>query len=64
MENQLPKARDEEEERLTDDGGTADASVMTEGVGGMPDLEPDARATVSDVDGDNVEEDGQLLRPG
>ena len=30
---------------------------MTEGVGGMPDLEPEERATVSDVDGDNVDED-------
>lgn len=28
---------------------------MTEGVGGMPDLEPEERATVTDVDGDNVE---------
>jgi len=57
MDNQRPKAGDEDEERLTDEGGTADASVMTEGVGGMPDLEPEERATVSDVDGDNVEED-------
>ncbi len=57
MEDKRPKARDEREERLTDEGGTADASVMTEGVGGMPDLEPEDRATVSDVDGDNVEED-------
>ncbi len=57
MADQRPKVRDEQEERLTDEGGTADASVMTEGVGGMPDLEPEERATVSDVDGDNVEED-------
>ena len=34
---------------------TADASHMTEGVGGMPDLEPEERATVTDVDEDNVE---------
>lgn len=57
MDDQRAKARDEDEARLTDEGGTADASVMTEGVGGMPDLEPEERATVSDVDGDNVEED-------
>ncbi len=56
MDDQRPNDRDEDEERLTDEGGTADASVMTEGVGGMPDLEPEERATVSDVDGDNVEE--------
>lgn len=48
---------EERDDQLTDEGGTADASVMTEGVGGMPDLEPEERATVSDVDGDNVEED-------
>lgn len=57
MADQRAKTRDEQEERLTDEGGTADASVMTEGVGGMPDLEPEERATVSDVDGDNVQED-------
>ena len=34
---------------------TADASLMTEGIGGMPDLKPEERATVSDVDEDNVE---------
>lgn len=34
---------------------TADASHMTEGVGGMPDLEPEERATVTDVDEGNVE---------
>ena len=43
----------------TDDEGTADASVMTEGIGGMADLEPDERATVSDVDGENVEPDSE-----
>ena len=41
----------------TDDEGTADASVMTEGVGGMADLEPRERATVSDVDDENVPPD-------
>ena len=34
---------------------TADASLMTEGIGGMADLEPEERAAISDVDGDNVE---------
>lgn len=33
----------------------ADASEMTEGVGGLPDLEEEERATISDIDGDNVE---------
>ncbi len=49
---------DSREERIADEGGgPADASVMTEGVGGMPDLDSNERATISDVDGDNVEED-------
>lgn len=43
--------------QLTDESDTADASVMTEGVGGVPDLELEERATVSDVDGDNVQEE-------
>jgi hypothetical protein len=56
MDEQQPRAEDERDDQLTGDGGAADASVMTEGVGGMPDLDPEERATVSDVDGDNVEE--------
>ena len=40
---------------------TADASSMTEGIGGMADVDPKARATVSDVDGDNVPEEDQPL---
>lgn len=32
-----------------------DDSELSEGIGGVPDLDPDERATVSDVDGDNVE---------
>jgi hypothetical protein len=55
MDEQQPRAEDERDDQLTGDGGAADASV-TEGVGGMPDLDPEERATVSDVDGDNVEE--------
>ena len=56
MDEQQPNSDDSRDDRLTDEGGPADASVMTEGIGGMPDLEPEERATVSDVDGDNVEE--------
>lgn len=36
------------------------SSEMTEGVGGMAGLEEDERATVGDVDGDNVR-DGEAL---
>ncbi len=36
-------------------GTASDASLMTEGVGGLPDVDDDERATVSDVDGDNVD---------
>jgi hypothetical protein len=49
-----------------DDGPTGserpdtDATLMTEGVGGMPGLDEDERATVSDVDGDNVDEERPL----
>ena len=39
----------------------SDSSEMTEGVGGMADLEEDERATVGDVDGDNVR-DGEALK--
>lgn len=38
----------------------SDSSEMTEGVGGMADLEEDERATVGDVDGDNVRDDEAL----
>ena len=38
----------------------SDSSDMTEGVGGMAGLEEDERATVGDVDGDNVR-DGEAL---
>jgi hypothetical protein len=44
------------------DRPATDATLMTEGVGGMPDLEDDERATVSDVDGDNVEEGRPINR--
>ncbi len=39
------------------DRPATDASLMTEGVGGVPDIDDETRATVSDVDGDNVEPD-------
>ena len=45
------------EQEIEDEGGTPDASLMTEGVGGVPDVADEERATVSDVDGDNVEPD-------
>jgi hypothetical protein len=54
-DDQQPDAADVPEEPTGEPDSTADASLMTEGVGGMPDLEPGERATVSDVDGDNVE---------
>ena len=38
----------------------SDSSEMTEGVGGVAGLEEDERATVGDVDGDNVR-DGEAL---
>ncbi|HUR16164.1 MAG TPA: hypothetical protein VMZ33_02655 [Candidatus Limnocylindrales bacterium] len=38
-------------------GATIDETSMTEGVGGLPEVEDKTRATVSDVDGDNVEPD-------
>jgi hypothetical protein len=43
-----------QEEPTGEPDSTADASLMTEGIGGMPDLKPEERATVSDVDEDNV----------
>lgn len=57
MDEERPRPGEGRDDQPTDEDGTADASVMTEGVGGMPDLEPEERATVSDVDGDNIEED-------
>lgn len=48
---------DNREQSPNDEELPADATEMTEGIGGMPDLEPTERATVSDVDGDNVETD-------
>jgi len=36
-------------------GSPPDATEMSEGIGGVPDIDSDERATVSDVDGDNVE---------
>jgi hypothetical protein len=38
-----------------------DELMFSEGVGGLPDLEDEQRATVGDVDGDNVEDDEDLL---
>ena len=38
-----------------DDRAATDSTEMTEGVGGVPDLDDDRRATVSDPDGDNVD---------
>jgi hypothetical protein len=61
MDVQRPMQPDERDHEITDGEDTADPSVMTEGVGGMPDLEPEERATVSDVDGDNVREEDQPL---
>lgn len=57
MDEERTKQPGGPDHEITDGVDTPDASVMTEGVGGMPDLEPEERATVSDVDGDNVEED-------
>lgn len=48
-------AGDGPDEPTGEPDSTADASLMTEGIGGMADLEPEERATISDVDGDNVE---------
>jgi hypothetical protein len=59
MDEQRVRQPDDGDHEITDGEDTADASVMTEGVGGMPDLDPEERATVSDVDGDNVAEDGR-----
>ena len=41
--------------------GAADELMFSEGIGGVPDLDEDERATVGDVDGDNVA-DGEELR--
>ena len=38
-------------------GAAIDDASMTEGVGGLPEVDDENRATVSDVDGDNVEPD-------
>lgn len=62
MDEELPRSDEDRDRQLTDEGGTADASVMTEGVGGMPDLQPEERATVSDVDGDNVDKGDEPAR--
>ena len=40
-----------------DERAAVDSGSFTEGVGGVPDIEDETRATVSDVDGDNVEPD-------
>ena len=45
------------DERTEKEDAANDASVMTEGVGGLPDVDDDNRATVGDVDGDNVKDD-------
>jgi hypothetical protein len=50
-----------EDEEADEQETAADSSSMTEGIGGMADVEPEARATVSDVDGDNVPEEDQPL---
>ena len=47
----LDYGRDDER---ADDRIATDASEMTEGVGGVTELDEDERATVGDVDGDNV----------
>lgn len=41
--------------------GAAEEAIFSEGVGGVPDLDEEQRATVGDVDGDNVA-DGEELR--
>jgi hypothetical protein len=45
---------------LGNDRTATDASEMTEGVGGITDLDEDERATVGDVDGDNVRDDKEI----
>jgi hypothetical protein len=50
-----PQEKPREEDSAED--VASDSSALTEGVGGVPDLDPEERATVSDVDGDNVETD-------
>lgn len=37
-----------------------DETAFSEGVGGLPELDEDERATIGDVDGDNVEADEEL----
>ena len=44
----------------TRDRLATDSTEMTEGVGGMSNLDTGERATVSDVDGDNVDEDREI----
>ena len=41
--------------------GAAEDAIFSEGIGGVPDLDEEQRATVGDVDGDNVA-DGEELR--
>ena len=50
----------DERARDSSDELPGDSTEMTEGVGGMAGLEEDERATVGDVDGDNVRE-GEAL---
>jgi hypothetical protein len=45
-----------------EDRPATDSSEMTEGVGGVADIPDDERATVGDVDGDNVRDGEQLDR--
>lgn len=41
--------------------GAAEEATFSEGIGGVPDVDEEQRATVGDVDGDNVA-DGEELR--
>ena len=59
MDDERPNIGQGPDGKLTDGGVAPDASQMTEGVGGVRDVEPDERATVSDVDGDNVDPDSE-----
>ena len=43
-----------------EDRAATDSTEMTEGVGGVPGIDDDERAMVSDPDGDNVDDREQI----
>lgn len=51
-----------DEERELKERHASDSTEMSDGVGGNAGLEDDERATVGDVDGDNVR-DGETIKP-